>query len=263
MDKRAMSDVMIVLIIFIVGALVLITFGYSIANQLKEDSDSEICRLSVLAQSQFRKVPGIDISLPKTVIPLDCPRRRLKISENKVLINGKKSDKYNFKKLTQDEVNHILAEELRMCWNKMGEGKLDVFEYSWFVDLKSICVVCSELEFDDKLKPKGQSYEGLLDYLKTKKMPKSEIKYSDYLVRTQASRYHLGIPYTQYNPWNYGSTDKIYEDKLLTSEKYSIYFLAWKSDVLNKAIGAYTPAYFIGLGKEDKLSIDCQQIVNN
>ena len=108
MDKKAVSpEIMVVLLAFIIVAIILLTFSGQLTSLFKEDADIETCRLSVLAQSQT-KLFG------KSIVPLDCPRRNLKIFENKVEINGKKSKKYEFNKLTADEVNHIAAEEMRL-----------------------------------------------------------------------------------------------------------------------------------------------------
>ncbi|MBI2656388.1 hypothetical protein HYX03_01460 [Candidatus Woesearchaeota archaeon] len=266
MNKKALSpeETVAILLIFIIGALILIKFGDSLVSQLKEDADIETCKLSVLAQAQTRKVPGIGFETPGTLTPLDCPRRNLKIFENKVEINGKTSKKYKFEKLSQNEVNRILAEELRLCWYKMAEGNRNIFEQSYFFELSpNICLICSEIEFDDKLK--GKSFSGLLDYLKSKKIPKGDITYFEYLVRSQKNLYLLkgNLPWSQhFTPWGYGTTNRVDDDKLNTNEKYLIYFLAYKPDKFNQVIGAFTSAYYIGLGKEDKLTTECSQLVN-
>ena len=88
MNKKSMSDTLVVVLIFVIGAIILLSFGSSVASKLKEDSDIETCRLSVLAQAQTRKPIGM-AALPKTYTPLDCPRRSLKIFENNSLKDGK------------------------------------------------------------------------------------------------------------------------------------------------------------------------------
>lgn len=254
-----MSDTLVILLIFVIGALVLLWFGYSFASELKEGADIEVCRLSVLAQSQFRKIPIIDVNTPKTVVSLDCPRRNIKISEDKVEMNGKKYSKYSVKKLSNDEINLIISEEMRKCWYKMSEGSKDVFEYSyWFVGDK-ICLICSEIEFDEKLK--GKSFTGLLDYIKSKHIPKDQTKYFDYFIKSQQNRYPLyGLTWEDYNPWGYGNRKEVPEDKINSDQKYSIYFLAYKPGLL--ATPAISQAYYLGIGKESKLAEECEIVVN-
>lgn len=261
MNKKAVSpEMLVVLLVFVIGAMILTAYSITYASQLKEDSDIETCKLSVLAQSQTRKLPLVG-STPQTIIPLDCPRRILKIFEDRVELNGKKTKKYDFEKLSADEANRIIAEELRLCWYKMVEGNRDVFENSYLFGGENVCLICSEIEFDDKVK--GE-FLGLLDYLKSRKIPRSDLSYFDYLIRSQKNLYLLwgNAPWTQYTPWGYGSTQKFAEDKLNTNQRYSIYFLAYKPSWLYQFIRAYTSAYYIGLGKEDKLTDECSILVN-
>lgn len=262
MNKKAISETLVILLIFVVGAIILLFFGSALAGQLKENADIDTCRLSVLAQAQSRKIPGTDTSTPGTLIPLDCPRRILKIFEDKVNINGKNSKKYEFKKQTEDELNHILAEELRLCWYKMAEGNRDIFEHSGLVGFDKTCLICSEIEFDDK--SRGKSFGGLLDYLKSREVPKGNISYFDYLVRSQRTYYGwIGeVPWIQYSPFGYGTTERFSEDKVDTSQKYIIYFLVHKPNWLGQFTKMYTIAYYIGIGKEDKLKEECNTLVN-
>lgn len=257
MNKKAMSpEMLVILLVFVIGAMILFLFSSALAGQLKEDADIETCRLSVLAQSQTK-------AFGKSVVPLDCPRRNLKIFENKVEINRKKSKKYDFKKLTEEEVNPILAEELRLCWHKMAEGNRNLFEQSFYFGSGSnTCLICSEIEFDEN--QKGKYFEGLVEYLKSNKIPKGDITYFDYIIRSQRNLYLLWgrVPWTQYTPWGYGTTDKISESKFDTNQKYSVYFLAFKPTWFEEKIEAFSSAYYIGLGKEDKLSVECAELVN-
>lgn len=262
MNKKAVSpEMMVILLVFVIGAMILLVTSYTIAGILKEDTDIETCRLSVLAQAQLRKVPVVGVSTPGTIVPLDCPSRRLKIFENKLDIDGKESKRYYFKKLSSDELNHIIAEELRLCWYQMVEGTKDIFEYD-LISAQSVCLICSEVEFDEKLK--GNSYEGLLDYLKSRKIPKADVTYFNYLIRSQRNRYFLwgNVPWTQYSPWGYGTTQRFSEDKFIASQKYYIYFLAHKPAFLSQISGAYTQAFYIGLGKEEKLKDECSILMN-
>ena len=255
MDKKAISpEMMVILLVFVIGAIILLLFSSALAGQLKENADVETCRLSVLAQAQTK-------TLGKSIVSLDCPRRNIKIFNDRVEINEKKSKKYEFKKLTEEEVNHILAEELRLCWYKMAEGNRDVFEQSYIFETEfNTCLICVEIEFDNKMK--GNSYSGLLDYLKSRKIPKEDKSYFDYLTKAQSDFYLGYIPWTQWNPWFYGTSIKVTDTKIDVSQKYVIYFLAFKPAWLLQKTKAQTSAYYIGLGKEEKLKDECSILVN-
>ncbi|MBS3104695.1 hypothetical protein J4234_00390 [Candidatus Woesearchaeota archaeon] len=258
MDKKGISaEMMVVLLAFVIVAMILLAFSSRLKDLLIQDSDVETCRLSVLAQAQT-KIAG------KTIVPLECPRRLVKIFNDKAEINGKRS-KYQYKQLTNEQVNEIAAEELRLCWYMMAEGKRDVFEQSYFFSEGKYyqCIICSEIEFDKEVGTK--SYEGLTDYLKSKKLPKMDISYHDYLIRSQQNLYLLWgiVPWTQYTPWGYGTTKRdSFKDKFETNEKYLIYFLAHKPSWLVGLTGGYTSAYYIGLGNEEKLREECAILIN-
>jgi len=276
MTKKAVLSTLVFLIIFIVGGIILLGISYVISNQIKEDADIETCRLSVLVQAQTRKLPVVPDS-PKTLISLDCPRRNLRIFEDKATINGKKSRKYEFDRPSNDDINHVLAEELRLCWYKMAEGNQDVFENSvlfdsWLavptsglgvpggIDIPpTICLMCSEISFDDKLK--GRNYVGLENYLKNK-IPGEEITYFDYLVRKQPYPLFGILPWSQYLPWGEIKTGKLEQQPISPNEKYSVYFMAYKPSWLGQFTKKYTKAYFIGLGTDDKITEECDQLVN-
>ena len=261
MNKKAVLSTLVFLIVFVVGAIILLGVSYVIANQVKEDADIETCRLSVLAQSQLRKLPFVPDS-PKTLISLDCPRRNIKIYEDKVTVNGKKSRKYDFSKLSKDEVNHILAEEMRFCWYKMAEGNQDVFENNFIFGLPhNVCLICSEISFDDK--SIGNTYVGLVEYLKSRKISNADISYFDYLIKYQPYPWWGVVPWSQgFTPWGYSKTGKIAEDVVNSNNKYSIYFLAYKPNWLDQFTKIYNKAYFVGLGKDDKIENECDELVN-
>lgn len=254
---------MVVILIFIISAGIVTIFATNLTSQLKEDSDIEICRLSLLGQSATRKVPGTDISGPKTIIPLECPRRIVEISDNKVKVNGKTSS-YKIKNAEESDVNKILAEELRLCWYKMAEGKVDVFEDDFVVSGGNACLVCSEISFNAQT---NKEFSGLVDYLKSNKIPKLDATYYNYLSNSQASRYvAVGIPWTPWLPFsenkNAGKTDQLENSKIRTRDKYLLYFMAYKPSVLQQATLLFSQVYYIGITKENEAQTKCDQLVN-
>ena len=262
MNKKSVSQTLAIILIFVVAAFILLVFNSQLSDVFKGTADVETCRLSVLAQAVSKTVPIVGVDMAKSSTPLQCPRRLIKIYEDKVEVNGKKDRKYDFKKITDKEVNHVAAEELRNCWYMMAEGNKNVFEQSYFFSGGKYytCLICSEIEFDEKLK--GKTFEGLVDYLKSNKIPRGDDSYFDYLTKSQKELF-LYLPYGQYyNPFGYGTTNKVAESKLSSDGKYLIYFLAMKPLWIWEKTRVYTSIYYIGLGKEDKLNEECSILVN-
>ena len=210
----------------------------------------------------FAKKETVGLGVSK----IDCPRSKVVFYDDKVTINDKEVEE--FSKLTNDLVNSYVAEELRKCWYKTGEGELDIFKYEGVVvpETYTVCLVCSEIIFDKEAKQ--GSYDGLIEYLNGNELSlkgeAEKISYFDYLVRKQRNLYLLygKIPWTQWAPWSYGTTNKISEEGFDVKNKYYIYYMAWKPTWLNEKIKAFTSAQYIGLGTIEKLSTDCSYLYN-
>lgn len=262
------------LIIAMVIAFILMNYSGALASIVKKGSDIEVCRLSVLAQAQT-KVAG------QTPVSLQCPRRQVKFFNDKVEIDGKKDDKYDFEKLDDNSVNKVVAEELRLCWYKFGEGKINVFRQNIAGDIittasEYVCAICSEISFDKKI-DRNKKFSGLVDYLKSSKIPQQDIYYFNYLINSQRNLYLLWgyIPWTQYTPWGWGTTDRItdnFEESLRKykesssdfepGENYVVYFQASKPAWLKDKFGHTTSAYYIGIGKPAKVAEECKRLAN-
>lgn len=257
-----MSETMVVLLAFILVAIVLLAFSTQLSDLFKGSSDIETCRLSVLAQAQTRKTP-IGIDAPTTLTPLKCPRRNIKIFENKVELNGKKTDAHKFKQANNDEVNHVAAEELRLCWYMLNEGKKNILENSRILGGDNTCLICSEISFDDKLKEKV--FSGLEEYANSKKT-KEGITYFEYLTRSQKNMIHSssGETYEKYySIWSFGPSKENTEGKLLGNQKYAIYFAAYKPAwLLQKIPGTKSQVFYAGIGEENSIAKQCDILAN-
>lgn len=259
--KGILSEQTVLLVILVAAALVLFSGAIAFVNFFKSSSDLEACRLSVLAHEQLKFVG-------KSPISLDCPRREVEFFSNKVEIDGKKSKEYSFNEINEDVVNRVAADELASCWYKIGEGKVDVFDQEFIADKNHICLVCAEISFKDKVK--DSTFSNLDNFLKKNTMQSSGITYHNYLTEGQRDKYiNLGVvdinlPWTQYlGGWRDASTNLVKEDQSFnTKERYVIYFLAFKPDWINVKLAAFTPAYYVGLGKTSKLSRECNLLVN-
>jgi len=271
LKKRAVA--MPFLVILVLALVILLSMGplsSTIVSTLKRGSDVEKCRISAIAQSKT-KVAGTSI------ISLKCPRRQLTFYDNRVVVNGKMMRKYDFDKLDDETVNKIIAEELRLCWYKMGEGEYDVFKQNIIAHDK-VCVVCTEIDFDEDVKQ--EKFLGLVDYLEKETMPNSKLTYQKYLVKSQENMYvqlpgGIQVFWTQViTSWLgiYGTTNLIQkgfdpkEESKKTpfekSKKYIVYFLGFKPGKYNEIVSAYDSAYYIGLGEPDKLERECARLQN-
>src|SRR3989338_5222821 len=209
-----------ILVLLAATFLLLWAFAGNFVGILKEGGDVEACRLSVLAQAQTNKLVGT------SPVPFQCNRRQVKLYNNKIEINGQKDTKYDFKELNSNIVNKLVAEELRLCWYALGEGELSVFEQD-LIDPgiitftgESVCDICAEISFDKSVDSTKQ-FTGLLDYLKSTKVPDGSYYYFDYLIKSQKDKYIFGIvPWTHYTPWSWGTTDQVSENLEENLKKY-------------------------------------------
>lgn len=136
----------------------------------------EVCRQSV------QKHAALHI---KTFNPpsstINCPPTYLEFGKDKFLYEyrGQQSNK----KLPRDEkkreeaIKKAIADEIYLCLNQFGEGKLDLFGGP-----KKYCAVCSVIRFEDE----SQEVKGFYDYLIENTVPnealsKEGVTYLDYI----------------------------------------------------------------------------------
>lgn len=251
LKKRAV--VMPFLVILILALVIMLFMGplsSTIAGTLKRSADVEKCRISVSSHST---------SIGKFVIPLKCPRRQLTFYDNKVEVNGKMMRKYDFDKLDEKTVNKVIAEELRLCWYKMGEGEINVFAPD-FSTSSDVCVICTEINFDKSVKS-STSFKGLFQYL-DKEMPSSKMSYKDYITKSQ-EKYKLNylLPWTQY--YSPASSNMVPPDISFDPSKgYVIYFLGFNPSMLSELVVRFNFINLIGVDTSDKLETVCGSLQN-
>ncbi len=255
-NKKGMGgqEALLIVILAVVVLLVFWPISKSFASLLKKDAEIEECRLSVLSHSS---------SIGKKAVPLKCPRREVILSEKKIKINNEVETKYSFKKLDDETVNKLVAEELRKCWYKMGEGKINVFNNNLLAGNKRVCILCASIKFDSSVTQ--SRFTGIEEYLNNK-IPKSDITYSDYLIREQ-SKFFLGgvaLPFAKYyTKTGTQSTSRVDPETVLDKDKeYFIYFLGIQPSELAEETQAIDPLYFIGLGSATEIYEQCEVLAN-
>lgn len=253
--KGLIEDVLAKVILVIAVALILFAIIGKFIGTIEGGGDIEICRLSVIAQSKTKFFGSSPVNL-------DCKRREVVFYNNYVKINGKPATEYKFNELDDYFVNKVLAEELRICWHQMGQGKIEVFRSDAAYQAENVCVVCSEISFDQSVKK--EKFEGLIDFLKTTPLPntKKEDKkyYYNYLQESQKSIYiRLGVnnplPWTNHIvSWvKEGTTDRIHDQPIQKEKRYVVWFLGWKPGAWNEDLAAFSSAYYIGITEPQEL----------
>src|SRR3989338_4097410 len=158
MKKKGMAvEELLKLILILIVSSILFYGVYKTSAIFSERGDVEKCRLTVLANSQVHETVGVTGNLLgySKQVPIQCPTTSLKIE-------GK----------TLTEQYQIFAEELKSCWYKVGEGKLQVF----CKEGNDYCLVCSEIMAQDNLKSSK-----IMEYIKSKNMSKTEQTYAQYV----------------------------------------------------------------------------------
>ena len=231
--KGGMRETLVRVLLFIAAAvLVFYVANFSFAY-IGAKTDLEQCRLSVLAQTKTAQPTSGYFNSP---IILNCPRKVVEIYEDKVMVDGKPDylqlnlDLDN--ELTKEDVNYIFAEEMRECWYKFGEGRLDVFnEDKW----DRVCMICSKVSFDKN--NMGETYSGFRDYLRQHSSLKfdDEMTYETYLNQNAEDGW-IDVP-DKYRGFNYVA------DSFSTGSSYLVYFIGFKEQA-GADIGGFMPSYY-------------------
>ncbi len=171
LKKRGIAmETLVQAIIVVVIFFALIYLASLFLEASSEKAVIEKCRISVLANSKVHEVEGKSLTqvAVSTDIPISCPAPKKEVS-----------GKY----LT--EQFYAISEELRNCWYKMGEGKLQVFGKDYFGDLNILeknknsayCLVCSQFTTSvDRLDKKLFG-----EFVLKQQMPGKLITYAQYL----------------------------------------------------------------------------------
>lgn len=114
----------------VVGILFIIIVAKVIIIMNSGD-DIEKCKASVLVSHQANMIPDVT---KQRIVNIDC--------NSNDLVLGK--DYFKDNSVLTNKILVDVGKEIKNCWYKMGEGKLQPFHESFFVD-KTICVVCSNI----------------------------------------------------------------------------------------------------------------------
>jgi len=249
---------LIIIIIILLAAVPMFIFSGEIAEMIGRGASDEACRLSILAQSKLKFVGSSPVSV-------ECPRKSIIFYDDHVeeIIEGHKKDlgvkinnipKKKFKELNSKIVNQVIAEELRKCWRKTGEGEIDAFEEDMLLGAE-VCLLCATFEFDESVK--APEFSGLEEYLESHYIPKEDekISYYDYLSKEQTFRL-LWIFSKKFESL-YNQVETITPD-----EKYVIFMKAVKANPINEFFRSSEDSYFVFVGTNYWIANACVTLLN-
>ncbi|MBW2992762.1 hypothetical protein KY345_06105 [Candidatus Woesearchaeota archaeon] len=211
MKKKAQMGKVVGIILIVVGALVLIPLTGIILNIMKESGEQAACITSAQLSSRT-KVGGIE------TINLNCPMKLKTITMKnldeqtaKAKKELEKIDLYNegsedkirldvysnrdLRTLREYVLNKEIAEEMRGCWEKLGEGQLNLFN-AWYGNLletpweiilpkdtiPTTCVICARIKFDENIQENYPDVTSINEWLKINTVPQKAITYYDFLI---------------------------------------------------------------------------------
>ncbi len=203
--KVEAQKVTVSLLVLIIIVLFFAFFSPRVSDWMTSKGDVESCRLSVVASGKIS-----DVSMGISTLDLECPRKNIVLSAESYTVDDSE------KEYTSDDdedyaanVKQVFAEEMRECWYKMGEGKIDPFASS-YLTFDSVCIVCSQIHFENPVK---EDVGNLYDYLQETKIPLS--------VQTQET-----ITYHDYLFW-IRVADALNTAPLTTSTDYTVFFVSF------------------------------------
>jgi|TARA_Y100000310_G_scaffold144782_1_gene144034 hypothetical protein len=260
-QKRAEGRTLIIMIIVIASALILIPFAGKLYAMIVSSASDDACRLSIFAQAKLKNTLS-----GTSAVSVECQRKNIifyndhveehieeKPNNIKVKIGDKPEEK--FEKLDDNIVNQVIAEELRKCWYKTGEGKLDAFAEGGLLGTNT-CLLCATIEFDDSVKDK---FTGLVKYLEDNSISinEEEKTYFNYLSTVQTSRGFLWIPKEYKSLY-------LQVDEIIPDQRYSIFMKSFKTGNFMEKIWQFPDTYFILIGPTHIMSEKnvCDNLLN-
>jgi len=186
--KGEITSTAVVSIVILIIGFGAILFIYSQLDW-NENVDRSVCSQSVAVRGSFFDEFGVST---KDIVPLKCQTRKVCISDKKEgdcdFIGEYETVKIDSSvDKIDNQIKMALAREMADCWKMMGGGKIQIFSRDWFSGSKK-GVVCSRIDFDNSIKEKKGTIQGLTQYLYSHKIPGREESYWTFLTREDYSK---------------------------------------------------------------------------
>jgi hypothetical protein len=263
MNRKGQFAQVMTLMLIVAGAIVMLLFVTKFATRSTMEESTNACKLSVVTQSatafgMVSKTSFLDINCDKRYVNLYNTKVEIGLSlENMNLVQvdyGNRKVK-KFSRLNEFVVDQVVSEELHICKNEFGDGKIKIFpndESGIFSD-KNVCFVCSEITFEKTVDK--QVFTKLLDYTKQTKFSSQgnaqSNTYYDYL--TEQTVFNESM-------WEQATAkiDPAYNNLSIdTSKKYLVFVKKYSySGTKNVALNALIPFRQYAIGeKKDSISV--------
>lgn len=253
METKELVGIILLLIIAFVFALILSKMiGYSYSA-----GDREACRMSVLAKWAGKKVSFGTVS---NIFDLNCKTQQVEITTDSIVKNDKKVE--DLKDLKEDQlqekVERAIANEMYDCWYEFNRGQFD-YTREGFQEIERdirahVCVVCSDVSFDEGIRKNLPEINGFTQWLSENKPEGTDVTYYDYFTN------NMGNIKEDLQNLNMNAADSV-----KTEESYQVIFMVDKGTttggfllsgtiaggiggIIGGAIGGAVIGFFVGGG---------------
>jgi hypothetical protein len=216
--RKAQMNYIVGIILLLIAFFVIWGITGKIITIMKESGDTTACTASAQLSSKT-KIAGVE------TISLRCPMKLVDITAddlsagvgkaeaalNKIRQHNEENKDNPSKQIKLDKflnpgsekefvLDTKVAEEMKQCWTKLGEGELDLFN-AWYtpVALKAMpwigmkilptlktppvtCVICARIKFDSEIQKDYADVKSLDEWLKINTVPNKGITYYDFLL---------------------------------------------------------------------------------
>ena len=157
------SELVAMLLVVVAGIVIMLLF-MSIQGNI-DNAEEQACAAQVRSAAATNSIFGREYQADMPA----CQTKYLTIERNKLPDNSDKA---------RAEVKHILAEEMRKCWDQWGQGELELFQTSG-----QYCSFCTNIAFDQKTQELFGDTKGAITefhtYLEKEKSP-SGVSYDEH-----------------------------------------------------------------------------------
>lgn len=162
------SELAAVLLVVVAGIVIIILF-MSIQGNI-DNAEEQACAAQVRAAAATNSIFGREYQADMPA----CQTKYITIELNTVKREVHSTDPEKLR----TEVKHILAEEMRKCWDQWGQGELELFQTSG-----QYCSFCTNIGFDQKTQELFGDTKGVITdfhtYLEKEKSP-SGVSYDEH-----------------------------------------------------------------------------------
>ncbi len=141
-SRKGDFNVLLALIGTVIVGFFLIIIGYKIVMGAEDMSNDERCRLSIFAADKASALRRESVESVSVVPTIDCKTKEIIIEPEDVKRGGRG-------RIDDDLVKGKFAIALRDCWNMVGAGKLNPFQYAWPRTDMTFCMTCATIKFSD------------------------------------------------------------------------------------------------------------------